>query len=65
MLQALIDPLPSAAGGLGGHGAAHQHALLAFVAVLFGVAVAVLVFWFRRASRASEIEELDRFLDED
>jgi len=52
-------------GGLGGHGVAHEHALFAALAIVFAALVAALVLWFRRAARASAIEELDRLLDED
>jgi len=58
------DPIASG-DGLGGHGLAHQHAVFAVIAVLFGVLVAALLIWLRRASRAAEIEELDRLLDGD
>ncbi len=51
--------------GLGGHGVAHEHAMFAGLAVVFAVLVAALALWFRRASRDSAIEELDRLLDEE
>jgi Flp pilus assembly protein TadB len=51
--------------GLGGHSIAHEHALFAALAILFAALVAALVLWFRRAARASEIEELDRLIGED
>ena len=51
--------------GLGSHGVAHEHALFAALAILFAALVAALVLWFRRAARASEIEELDRLIGED
>lgn len=50
--------------GLGGHSVAHEHAMFAGLAVVFAALVAALVLWFRRASRDSAIEELDRLLDE-
>jgi Flp pilus assembly protein TadB len=52
-------------GGLGGHGVAHQQALFVALAVLFAALVAALLLWFRRAARASQLEELDRLLDEE
>jgi nitrate reductase gamma subunit len=51
--------------GLGGHGVAHQQAMFVGLAVVFAALVAALVLWFRRASRDSSIEELDRLLDEE
>jgi hypothetical protein len=59
------SPRAPDSSGLGGHGSAHQQALFAGLALLFAVLVAALVLWFRRAARASEIEEIDRLLDED
>jgi hypothetical protein len=61
---ASIDPRPRDPPGLGGHGSAHEQALFAALALLFAVLVAGLVMWFRRAARASEIEEIDRLLED-
>ncbi|HWM87547.1 MAG TPA: hypothetical protein VNO33_16955 [Kofleriaceae bacterium] len=61
----MLEHLDPGAEGLGGHGLGHEHALFAVVALLFAALVGGLILWFRRASRAAEIEEIDRLLDED
>ncbi|HKE18735.1 MAG TPA: hypothetical protein VKB80_27850 [Kofleriaceae bacterium] len=63
--ESLEPPAAPPPTGLGGHGIAHQHALFAALAIVFAALVAALVLWFRRAARASEIEEIDRLIGED
>lgn len=65
MRQSLEPPAAPPPTGLGGHSLAHQHALFAALAIVFAVLVAGLVLWFRRAARASEIEDIDRLIGED
>lgn len=60
-----LGPRGAEEAGLGGHGIEHQHVVFAALAILFAALVAGLALWLRRAARASEIEEIDRMLDEE